>query len=98
LGLLIVAFGENREHRRDAYDTLGSETFEAAIDKRQKAFPSIMLRNVGRFDFWAFDCALGENREHRRDAYDTLGSVTFEAAIDKRQKEFLRSASGCGKI
>jgi hypothetical protein len=34
--------------------SVGSETFEAAIDKRQKAFPSIMLRNVGRFDFWGF--------------------------------------------
>jgi hypothetical protein len=40
-GLLIVAVGENREHRRDAYDTLGSVTFEAAIDKRQKGFPTI---------------------------------------------------------
>jgi hypothetical protein len=45
---LIVAVGENREHRRDAYETLGWATFEDAIDKRQENFLRLRLRNAGR--------------------------------------------------
>jgi hypothetical protein len=60
---LIVAVGENREHRRDAYDTLGWATFEAEIDKGQKEFASIKALGCGKIlAFGLLIVAVGENR------------------------------------
>src|ERR1700693_147739 len=83
--LSIVALGGNREHRRDAYDTLGLATCVTLRPSEKYHRRPACARNDGwksangsgaRCAFRLSIVALGGNREHRRDAYDTLGLAT----------------------